>query len=634
MPQPASIVPGIPPAAGDPLERSSPRPAGERRCDRVQRTVSLPALGATVPWLWGTLVGLSAGLGLMTPDVARGADRLTAVLGPLHLSLNVADLEHYAATGESSDELDSYLRIATPAQQRELRDLLRQPVDLSPTVVSYLAYSPTGDVILAQMGEVFKTGSGQNGAIALRAAVVNAAVSPEGLTLVNALRQFPTAELRMDIRSALALAQEAIHLFFEDRQALVQAVAIQAQQEAIGDGTDFASLPDPRQKGVFTWEKYEFDWRDHTRDDRPVPTDLYLPQRSQPAPVIVLSHGVGNNRTSLQYLAEHWVSHGFAVVVPEHVGSNETLVRDVFAGLTQAQPREALDRLGDVRLVLDRLSLMSRLDLRWRGRFDLDRIGVAGQSFGAYTALALGGAQVSFPAITATCAPPDRLGRSLNLSLLLQCRILELAPRVPLPSDPPAPASAETVLPRPRLIYGNILQPLQRRLDFGDPRVKAVMAMNPFTSAAFGQEGLSQMTTPLLLVSSGNDVVVPPGPEQLYPFADLIAADRQRDPAASGSDRYLALLEQGSHFSALEELPPEEAVFSVPPALLGPDPAVAHGYMKALGLAFMTTYLTDSEAYRPYLTAAYGQYLSRDPIPLRLVQSLDRSTLDRVRQSQ
>lgn len=597
-------------------------------------------LGLSLGLNWGLNLGLTVGLHLGLPlglalgwaEVASGADRLTAVLGPLRLSLDVADLEHYAATGETTPELDSYLRIATPAQQRELRNLLRQPVNLSHTVVSYLAYSPTGEVLLAQMGEIFKTGSGQNGAIALRAAVVNAAVSPEGLTLVNMLRQFPTPELRMDLRSALALAQEAVHLFFEDRQALVDAVAATAQQEAIGNGTDFSQMPDLRQPGVFTWETYPFEWQDGKRGDRLIPTDLYVPQRAQPAPVIILSHGVGNNRTSMQYLAEHWVSHGFVVVVPEHVGSNETLVRNVFAGLTQAQPREALDRLEDVRLVLDRLNTMSRLDLRWRGRFDFDRVGIAGQSFGAYTALALGGAQVSFPAMTQICAP-DRLGRSLNLSLLLQCRILELAPQVPLPSQLLPFGSPDSALPRPRALYGAVFQPLDRRLDFGDPRIKAVMAMNPFTSAAFGSEGLAYLDRPLLMVSSGNDVVVPPGPEQLYAFADLLAADAQRDADSPAPDRYLALLEQGSHFSVLEELPPEQAVFAVPPALLGPDPTVAQDYMKALGLAFMTTYLTDSEAYRPYLNAAYGRYLSRDPMPLQVVQRLDRRRLDLAREA-
>ncbi|WP_081599330.1 alpha/beta hydrolase [Prochlorothrix hollandica] len=567
--------------------------------------------------------GLALALALVTlgggplPQV-WGADRLTAILGPLHLSLNVADLEHYAATGEITPELNSYARIATPAQLVALRDILRRPVDLSPTVVSYLAYSPTGEVILERVGQVLKTGSGQNGAIALRAAVVNGALSPDGLTLVSVLRQFPTPELRMDLRAAVAMVQEAIHLFFQEREALVQVVATTAQEEALGNTTAFGTLPDLRQGGVFTWDRYTFEWRDDRRQ-RDIPTDLYVPQRSQPAPIVIISHGVGNNRTSFQYLAEHLVSHGFTVVVPEHVGSNEALVRNIFQGLAQAEPREALDRLEDVHVVLDRLGTMDRFDRRWRGRFDLDQVGVIGQSFGGYTALALGGAAISFPALGNYCQDPSRLSRSLNLSLLLQCRLLELLPGIQLPSQQIRNPNPDSTLPQPPLIYGNPKEPQQWSLDFRDDRIKAIIAINPFSSLIFGQEGMARLKIPTMIMASGRDVVVPPGPEQLYPFTAL-----------TQDDRYLVLLEQGTHFSTMEEPPPNQAVFALPPNLLGPDPTIAQTYTKALGLAFMTTYLTESTAQQPYLNAAYGQYLSQTAMPLRLVQRLDRQRLDQA----
>lgn len=55
---------------------------------------------------------------------------------------------------------------------------------------------------------------------------------------------------------------------------------------------------------------------------RSVPVDFYVPNQQAkpgaPIPVIVISHGLGSDRTTFAYLAIHLASYGFAVLVPEH----------------------------------------------------------------------------------------------------------------------------------------------------------------------------------------------------------------------------------------------------------------------------------------------------------------------------
>lgn len=554
-----------------------------------------------------------------TPGSALAVDRMFATFGPLQLSISFEDLEKYATTGEITQELGSYIRAANPEQRQALRQLLVRQVNLNATTVSYLAYSPTGEVLLDRLGQVMKTGAGQNGKIALRAALVNATGSPEGLTLLSLLREFPTPELRVDLKAALAIIQEARHLFLEQQQRLVDVVQTNANQQASATVADFAQALDLRQPGVFTWEKQELLWQDDRRQ-RAIPVHVYLPDRAQPAPVVVISHGVGGNRLSFRYLAEHLVSHGFGVVVPEHPGSNETRLRDIFQGLTQAEPRETLDRLEDITLVLDRLDSLSRWNRDWRGRMDLQQVAIVGQSFGGYTALALGGATLNLPALTAHCQP-NQLQRSLNLSLLLQCRIPELAPAIQAGRTVSLlglrPNPTQSALPLPRFVSGDLQNPTQQFWDFRNPRVKAVIAINPFSSLVFGPEGLGRMEVPVMMVASRNDIIVPFSVEQLYPFTWL-----------QMPQRYFVFLDRGTHFSAIEELPPSQSIFTMPRALLGPSPHIAQTYLKALSLAFLNTHLSGQPPTTPYLTSAYGQYLNNSEMPLSVLSNLDPALLD------
>jgi predicted dienelactone hydrolase len=113
-----------------------------------------------------------------------------------------------------------------------------------------------------------------------------------------------------------------------------------------------------------------------------------------------------------------------------------------------------------------------------------------------------------------------------------------------------------------------------------------------------------------MMVAGSQDIFTPAVPEQIRPFTNL-----------PNKDKYLAVIENGTHFSAQSDLPNGENVIPVPQGLLGPERKNVHTYMNALGVAFFQTYLSDRQEYKSYLTPAYAQFISQSPLNLSLVGS-------------
>ena len=138
------------------------------------------------------------------------------------------------------------------------------------------------------------------------------------------------------------------------------------------------------------------EWRD-ARRAREVPAKVYFPKTAAgPFPVIVFSHGAGGSREGYEYLGRHWASHGYVSVHLQHVGSDDATWRgrpDPLEGIREStrDPRNAVNRPQDVSFAIDRLEELNREDGPFGGRLDLERVGVAGHSFGAFTTLAVAG---------------------------------------------------------------------------------------------------------------------------------------------------------------------------------------------------------------------------------------------------
>ncbi len=130
-------------------------------------------------------------------------------------------------------------------------------------------------------------------------------------------------------------------------------------------------------------------FRDERRK-RDVPVKIYAPANAnRKLPVVVFSHGIGEDRESYAWLGRAIARHGFLVVHITHAGTDRAMLERGYRHLYRAvkEPRNWIDRPLDVSFVLDRLA--SRNDA------DLNRVAAVGHSAGAFTSLALAGMRMT-----------------------------------------------------------------------------------------------------------------------------------------------------------------------------------------------------------------------------------------------
>lgn len=162
-----------------------------------------------------------------------------------------------------------------------------------------------------------------------------------------------------------------------------------------------AAPPVPHeQAGSVTAVVRDLRWTDLSRQ-RTLPLRVRMPAGDGPVPVILFSHGLGGSVDAGQFWAEHWASHGFAVLHLQHPGSDESAWKDAkrpAQALREAASAEQLmARAADVKFVLDELerrrvaAVAVSPDDAWVQRLDLQRIGLSGHSFGAATTQAIAG---------------------------------------------------------------------------------------------------------------------------------------------------------------------------------------------------------------------------------------------------
>ena len=161
------------------------------------------------------------------------------------------------------------------------------------------------------------------------------------------------------------------------------------------------------------------DLKDEQRGGRRVPMKLHVPQQKGKSPVVVFSHGGGGNWDANFAQANHLASHGYAVLCLEHVGSNTERMKEGlrFMDNVKAMTRSSSEVLGrpkDVSFALDTAEEWNRTHPMLKGRLDLDRVGVMGHSFGAYTTLVVCGARPALDWLTPPVPPGKGLGPDLS----------------------------------------------------------------------------------------------------------------------------------------------------------------------------------------------------------------------------
>ena len=137
--------------------------------------------------------------------------------------------------------------------------------------------------------------------------------------------------------------------------------------------------------------------------DREVPLRVYLPDSSQPAPVILFSHGLGRSSENNPYLGNHWAARGYIAVFMQHLGSDESVWRGALpsqrmtALKAAASAENALLRYKDVATVINQLEVFNADATHvLSARMNLDQIGMSGHSFGAVTTQAVSGQKQPF----------------------------------------------------------------------------------------------------------------------------------------------------------------------------------------------------------------------------------------------
>ena len=513
-------------------------------------------------------------LGISNPVMA--AEQIHASYSPLEISIPISALESYAKYGIINADLAGYYQYLPANKLQEFRKILIQPLRISPAVTAQFLDTQQGKFILQRLAELIKTKSDylEFASGYLRTALIAAAAEPEGLNLLNLLRKYPQDNIHIDVASSMKIAGELEKMISDTEKTISALIQMSKLEAAEISKPNFLQLPN---SAIFSPKQQTIKFFDAIRN-RHLTTDIYIPNSQNPAPVIVISHGLGLDSSNFRYLANHLVHNGFAVIIPNHPGSDAKQLQSLIKGNSNqvTQPNEFKDRPLDIKYILDQLES----DLQFQSRLNLQQVGIFGQSLGGYTALALAGAKINFSQLQADCHP-DKLQNTWNMSLLLQCRALEL----------PNQSGQE--------------------YDFQDTRIKAAIAVNPITSSIFGQAGLSQIHTPVMIVGSSEDTVAPTLYEQIVPFSWI-----------THPQKYLVMLIGGTHFSTIGNSNPGSTQTALSTDMVG-DASQAHDYMNALSLPFFQTYIAGKPEYLSYLNAAYAQSISSQSLGLNLVQSLD-----------
>jgi predicted dienelactone hydrolase len=562
------------------------------------RPVLLPSISQL---LQATVIGVLSGVISTLP--ARAAEEIHFDFGPFSRSLSTVSLEAFTEDGTIDAELAPYLKLVPPDKQPGLRRLLGTPLSslspdipedlIDPFVISQWSYSPMGETVLTALGQLIQTAGRQNGRQAIRAALILAAADPEGLSLLNIIRFYPTDAVRLDVQAISALYRERNINFNTTQQLITFARQASTAAAATDPILDYSTLPFLAEEGQFDVRQQTLLLQDDQRD-RTYPVDIYLPDNlnavSGPIPVMVFSHGYGDTRTKPEFVAaaRRLAANGFFVALPEHIGSNRDYQQDLALGLNDESfdAMEFVNRPLDISFLLDSLEQLNSTE--FQGRLQLNRVGLLGHSFGGYTALVASGATVNIERLQRQCRfETDITPEKNNIGLALQCRLLEL------------------------MESPDVIQQLTDG-SLADKRVGLVIALAP-VSNLFGEGGMAQIQHPVVMIGGAADMAAPVELEQLVAFRDLTTPQK-----------YLYLGENASHSSALTEL-----VLGVTDgnsellATFSEAREVFTNLVLSLVIAHGRVHLLNDDSYLPYLTASYVEAAnSVTPINFRLLRSV------------
>lgn len=222
--------------------------------------------------------------------------------------------------------------------------------------------------------------------------------------------------------------------------------------------------------------------------------DRDAPMEAGRHPLIVVSHGSGGNAAGLSWLTIHLAAMGYVVAVPNHPGTTS-------GDSNEKRTAEIWRRPADLSATIDAMLK----DPVFTTRVDEKAIGALGFSLGGYDVLALAGAEQRRADFASYC------GRN---RAMMGCDWLRRG--------------------------GVDLAALDPRFDANhrDPRVKAVLAVDPAFAPSFAEASLQAVRVPVQFVNLGTPATTP-GIVEAQNLADTIPNAR------------LARIADAIHFSFL-----------------------------------------------------------------------------------
>jgi len=139
-------------------------------------------------------------------------------------------------------------------------------------------------------------------------------------------------------------------------------------------------------------------------------------------PLVIFSHGNGGMRSQNTFWCDHLASHGFIVIAPDHTRNScaTSYQGKVIPYDNEGRPQAAIDRPKDVSFLIDQFEkLNADASSLVHGRVDTENIGVAGHSYGGFTAMAAQAQDQRIDAIVPMAAvKPDTANESTRPLLL------------------------------------------------------------------------------------------------------------------------------------------------------------------------------------------------------------------------
>jgi len=516
-------------------------------------------------WLSALCLSLSMGYPYLP---AQAAEQLLVRLGPVQQSVAIADLERFAITGEVPASLSLYTPLLTPDVRQALSSRLQLEPNVGDKLVEDLLHSSAGERFL----NTLQAAMPNTATAELKSALSQAALRPEGMSLLGVFRSFSAKTVTVDATSAIAMVSK-MNLPAWQSQTLSAVL-----DRELTVATKPLNLPfDPTQTGPYWVWKQVLTLKDYERD-RTIPVDLYWSRHTQ-GPLVVISHGFGADRRFLGYLAHHLASYGLTVAALEHPASNVTWLTS--ASLERPSSilptSEFVDRPKDVSFVLDRLSRLDRFSDKLRDKFNTHQVALIGHSLGGYTALALAGAPLSLKALRQFCDDPNPM--AFSPADLLQCNAADLP---------------------------------NQGVKLRDERIVQAIVLNPIIGRLFDEASLAQVTIPILMLAATEDAITPAVSQQFLPFTKL-------------KHKKLLLTAIGaSHLSVGDPSNLNRALTQSVFVRERPDQQTEalRELVKGLSLAFVEQMTPQASRYASFLTPSYAQSFSNAALKLRLNSDL------------